>query len=102
MLALFYMTVRSILYVLSSLSICYKHLSGEVMRLGIVSEKVVKVSVAQLCLILGDLMDCCPPGSSVHGILQARRLEWVAIHFSGDLPNPGTEPGSPTLQTSVQ
>ena len=96
------MTVHSILYVLSSLSICYKHLSGEVMRLGIVSEKVVKVSVAQLCLILGDLMDCCPPGSSVHGILQARRLEWVAIHFSGDLPNPGIEPRSPTLQTSVQ
>ena len=37
-------------------------------------------------------MDRSPPGSSVHGILQARILEWVAISFSGDLPNPGIEP----------
>ena len=43
-------------------------------------------------------MDCSPPGSSVHGILQARKLEWVAIPISGDLPNPGIEPRSPTLQ----
>ena len=34
----------------------------------------------------------------IHGILQARILEWVAFPFSGDLPNPGTEPRSPTLQ----
>ena len=37
---------------------------------------------AQLCLILYDPMDCSPPGSSVHGILQARVLEWGAIAFS--------------------
>ena len=43
-------------------------------------------------------MDSSPPGSSVHGILQARILEWVAISFSKDLPDPGTEPGSPALQ----
>ena len=36
----------------------------------------------QLCPTLCDPMDCSPPGSSVHGILQARTLEWVAIHFS--------------------
>ena len=36
-------------------------------------------------------MDCSPPGSSVHGILQARILEWVAVPFSRDLPNPGIE-----------
>ena len=41
-----------------------------------------------------------PPGSSVHGILRARILEWVAIPFSGDLPNPGIEPGSPALQAN--
>ena len=40
------------------------------------------VLVAQLCLILCDPMDCSWPGSSVHGILQARTLEWVAISFS--------------------
>ena len=38
--------------------------------------------VAQSCLTLCDTMDCSPPGSSVHGILQARILEWVAIPFS--------------------
>ena len=35
---------------------------------------------------------------TVHGILQARILEWVAFPFSRDLPNPGIEPRSPTLQ----
>ena len=34
----------------------------------------------------------------MHGILQARILEWVAISFSGDLPHPGIEPESPVLQ----
>ena len=38
--------------------------------------------VTQSCLTLSDLMDCSPPGSSVHGIFQARVLEWVAIAFS--------------------
>ena len=37
-------------------------------------------------------MDCSPPGSSVHGILHARILEWVAINFSGDLPDKGSNP----------
>ena len=41
-------------------------------------------------------MDCNPPGSSVHGILQARILEWVAIPSPGYLPNSGTEPTSLT------
>ncbi|CAI9152810.1 unnamed protein product [Rangifer tarandus platyrhynchus] len=43
-------------------------------------------------------MDCSPPGSSVCGILQARILEWVAISFSRDLPDPGIEPMSPALE----
>ena len=38
--------------------------------------------VAQLCPTLCDPMDCSPPGSSLHGILQARILEWVVIFFS--------------------
>ena len=41
--------------------------------------------VAQLRLTLSDPMDCSPPGSSVHGIFQARALEWVTIAFSVDL-----------------
>ena len=39
------------------------------------------VSVTQSCLTLCNPMDCSPPGSSVHGILQARWLEWVSIPF---------------------
>ena len=42
----------------------------------------VKVLVTQLCPTLCNPTDCSPPGSSVHGILQARILEWVAIPFS--------------------
>ena len=38
--------------------------------------------VAQSCPTLSDPMDCSPPGSSVHGIFQARVLEWGAIAFS--------------------
>ena len=39
-------------------------------------------SVAQSCPILSSIMDCSPPGSSVHGIFQARVLKWGAIAFS--------------------
>ena len=38
--------------------------------------------VAQWCLTLSHPMDCSPPGSSIHGIFQARALEWGAISFS--------------------
>ena len=38
--------------------------------------------VAQSCLTLCDPLDCSPPGSSIHGIFQARVLEWGAIAFS--------------------
>ena len=58
----------------------------------------VKVSVTQSCLTLCDPMNCSPPGSSVHGILQARILEWVAFPSPGDLSDPGIELGSPALQ----
>ena len=54
----------------------------------------VCVKLLQLCLTLYDLMDCSPPGSSVHGILQARILEWIACPPPGDLPDPGIKPAS--------
>ena len=41
--------------------------------------------VAQLCLTLRDPMDCSLPGSSAHGILQARVLKWGAIVFSKEV-----------------
>ena len=51
--------------------------------------------------VLADALrpaDCSLPGSSVHGILQARILQWVALPSPGDLPNSGIELGSPALQ----
>ena len=49
-----------------------------------------KVLVTLLCSTLCNSMDCCLAGSSAHGILQARILEWVAISSSRDLPDRGT------------
>ena len=46
----------------------------------------------QSCLTLCDSMDYNPPGYSVHGVLQARILEWVAMLYSRDLPDPVTKP----------
>ena len=46
-------------------------------------------------------VDCSPPGSSIHGIHQSRILEWVAISFTGDLPDPGIEPRSAALQADA-
>ena len=48
----------------------------------------------QPCPTLCDPMDCSPPCSSAHGILQARILEWVVISSPGDIPDPGMEPVS--------
>ena len=55
--------------------------------------KVKEVKVTQSFLTL-----CNSTDYRIHGILQARILEWVAFPFSGDLPNPGIEPRSPALQ----
>ena len=57
--------------------------------------------VAQSCLTLWDPVDCSLPGFSIHGIFQARILEWVTISFSGDLPDPGIKPGSPALEADA-
>ena len=45
------------------------------------AESESESEVAQSCWTLCDPMDCSPPGASVHGILQARILDWVAISF---------------------
>ena len=50
--------------------------------------------VIQSCSTLCSPRDFSSPGSSVHGILQARILEWVAMPSSRDLPYPGMEPES--------
>ena len=58
-----------------------------------VCESEVEVKVAQSCPTLCDPMDY-----TIHGILQARILKWVAVPFPRDFLNPGIEPRSPTLQ----
>ena len=70
---------------------------------GLVLDEVMGVYVClivQSCLTLCDPVDCSPPGSSVHGILQARILEWVAVPslFRNQGSNPGIKPRSCTLQ----
>ena len=56
-------------------------------------EKILAMCVlaVQLCPTLWEPMSSSRPDSSVHGILQARMLEWVAISFSRNLPDPGIE-----------
>ena len=60
--------------------------------------KKVKVLSDQSYPTLHNPLDCSPPGSSVHGIFQARILEWVAIPLSRGSSPPGIEPESPALQ----
>ena len=52
------------------------------------------ICVQKSCSNFCDPMDCSPPGSSVHGILQARILEWVAMPSSRESSCPGIEPTS--------
>ena len=51
----------------------------------------VHARLLQSCPALCDAMDYSPPDSSVHGILQARILQWIAMCSSGDIPDPGIE-----------
>ena len=58
----------------------------------------VRVQLLQSCLTFCDSVDCSPARSSVHGILQARLLEWDAMPSSRGSSRPGIEPASPALQ----
>ena len=58
----------------------------------------MKLLIVQSCLTLHDPMDYSPSASSVHGILQVRILEWVAISSPEDLPDPGIKCDSSALQ----
>ena len=73
------------------LKVCVRYSGSETYFLLCVSMCVL---VAQSCLTLCNPIDCSPPGSSVHGILQARLLEWV--------PMPSSRESSPPMgQTQV-
>ena len=58
----------------------------------ILKEDCLHVKLPWSCPTLCDPMDCSPPGSSIHEILQARTLEWVAVPPLGNLPAPGSNP----------
>ena len=58
----------------------------------------VRAQSLRSCSILCNPTDCSSPGSSVHGILQARIVKWVPCPSPGDLSNPGIEPGPPAVQ----
>ena len=58
------------------------------------------MKVVQSCLTLCDPMDGSPPGSSAHGILQARILEWVTISSSRASSDPEIEPRALALQAN--
>ena len=65
--------------------------------------KAIMCTPLQSCLTLCNPMDCSPPGSSVHGILQARILKWVPCPPAEELSDPGMEPMSlvsPALQVN--
>ena len=63
------------------------------------SLRIVKSESVSHSVMSDSSMDCSLPGASVHGILQARILEWVAFPSPGHLPDPELQPGSPALQT---
>ena len=83
LLGLLLLRCKSFLYVLESSPLCD------------ISE------LAQSCPTLCDPMDCSPPGSSLHGILQARIVEWIAISFSRGTSRPRDRTRVPTFQAGA-
>ena len=81
------------------------HSSSLIFRKALLTKEEQTVSsqseVAQSCPTLCDPTDCSLPGSSVHAIFKARVLEWLPFPSPGDLPDPGIEPGSPSLQANA-
>ena len=64
-------------------------------------EKWSEVKLLSCVWLFATPVDCSLPGSSVHGLLQSRVLEWVAISFSRGASDPGIKPGSPVLQADA-
>ena len=61
--------------------VCFVGIAQSLMPSPVTDTKVCFVGIAQ-SLNSRDSMDCSPPGSSVHAVSQARKLEWIAISFS--------------------
>ena len=86
MLFMFQFKIRTMEQHFLCMKMCWKKKVNAVLRTGIISclmfSRTRESEVAQSCLTLCDPMDWGPPGSSLHGILQTRILECVAISFS--------------------
>ena len=78
----FYRHILNIYLVLISKKLIFMLLIISILFSSLIFALKVKVLVTQSCLTLCDPMDCSLPGSSIHGILQARILEWVAVPSS--------------------
>ena len=70
-------------------------------RQGVSNSLLFSVTLLRACVLssvqLCNPMDCGPPGSTVHGLFQARILEWAACPSPGALPDPGIQPTPPAL-----
>ena len=75
-----------------------EYLSAQISIRTEISISEMKVLVTKSCLTLCDHVDCSPPGSSVHGILQAKILEWVAMPSSWKSSQLRIKSRSPALQ----
>ena len=96
-LYLLVLSVHNIESPLNQLSFLSDYQRSKITRISIcVSVKYMYICANSLqpCLTLCDHMDCSPPGSSVHGILQARMWSGLPFPPPGDLPNPWIEPTS--------
>ena len=90
-------TFGYLLHVLNLLWVQYQYVSACIHQCNIVQSRFV-CCVAQLYPALCNSMDCSPPGSSIHGVLQARILSGLPFASPGHHPNSGIDPGSPALQ----
>ena len=67
---------------------CFKWFEPDSNPISTINQGMCCVTLLQSCLTLFDPMDCSPPGSSVHGILQARIMEWIARPSSRESSRP--------------
>ena len=93
---LIYLFLKELIYSVVLVSGAQQSDSGVCVCVCVCVYEKMKVLITQSCLTLCDPMNYSPPGSSVHGILQTRILEWVAILFSrGIFSTLGLKPGLP-------
>ena len=79
--------------------VCWVGSKKQVLVRNVKCPREVRVMCALSCPTLCNPVDCSPPGSSIHGIVQTRSWKWVAISLSRRSPDPGIEPTFPEPPT---